>query len=306
MSLLKMAICNKCSLLSLSNRKNTFYMPTSASEKISAKNLANNLLTAPINENDLNKINNEINKEAAAFISLPPSIQNALKQNNRIVFIANNPTVSTDQLAQLLRPDDVLVLFNHFIHADFFANHPLASTLPKLLFFRQIGDSKLHFGLPPRSNNVAVMKRMAKAAPLGILLSNQPYQFPTPSDDPSPDDDPITDERTLTIPPAVQVLLQDERYHSVLSECHPVVEDYPYFSDIHSSAPSSGFLMYRLLLAAREHVQLMQEAPLPLQLLMIGFNDNDKVSHFWHGHNWAFERREMSAPPAEVEIIRQY
>jgi len=41
-----------------------------------------------------------------------------------------------------------------------------------LLFFRQIGDSKLHFGLPPRSNNVSVMKRMAKSAPIGILLSN--------------------------------------------------------------------------------------------------------------------------------------
>ena len=118
-------------------------------------------------------MSNKISKEEAAFASLPLNIQNALEQKNRIVFIANNPSISTTQLEQLLESDDVLVLFNHFIHADFFANHPLISKLPKLLFFRQIGDSKLHFGLPPRSNNVAVMKRMAKAAPLGILLSNQ-------------------------------------------------------------------------------------------------------------------------------------
>ena len=40
--------------------------------------------------------------------------------------------------------------------------------------------------------------------------------------------------------------------------------------------------------------------------LMLGFNDNDKTAHFWQGHNWEFERQEMSAPPPEVEIIRQY
>jgi hypothetical protein len=39
---------------------------------------------------------------------------------------------------------------------------------------------------------------------------------------------------------------------------------------------------------------------------MIGFNDNDKTAHFWQGHNWEFERHEMSSPPPEVEIIRQY
>ncbi|KAA0914483.1 hypothetical protein [Psychrobacter sp. ANT_WB68] len=273
-------------------------MQTSVSEKI----FANILLSSPSYADNSIKIS----KEAASFAALPLSIQNALKQNKRIVFIANNPSIGIDMLEHLLRPDDVLVLFNHFIYAEFFANHPLASTLPKLLFFRQIGDSKLHFGLPPRSNNVSVMKRMAEAAPLGILLSNQPYQFPLPSEDPSPDDDPIDDNRTIIISPIVQELLQDEAHHSVLSERHLVVADYPYFTDIHSSAPSSGFLLYRLVLAAREHVQLMQKAALPLQLLMIGFNDNDKTAHFWQGHNWEFERREMSSPPLEVEIIRQY
>ncbi|MGP9688051.1 hypothetical protein ACT3TH_02705 [Psychrobacter sp. AOP22-C1-C5] len=256
--------------------------------------------------NDNNADINKVSKEAAAFNNLPANIQTALKQKKRIVFIANNPSISTEQLEELLRPDDVLVLFNDFIHADFFANHTLISTLPKLLFFRQIGDSKLHFGLPPRSNNVSVMKRMAKAAPLGLLLSNRSYQFPTPEDDPSPHDDPITAERILTIPPAIESLLQSERYHSVLSEHHPVVDDYPSFKDIHSSAPSSGFLLYRLLLAARAHLQDIQKAELPLQLLMLGFNDNDKTAHFWQGHNWEFERQEMSSPPPEVEVIRQY
>ena len=245
-------------------------------------------------------------KEAAAFASLPTNIQNALAQKNRIVFIANNPSITTEQLEDLLQPDDVLILFNHFIHADFFANHELISTLPKLLFFRQIGDSNLHFGLPPRSNNVAVMKRMAKSAPLGLLLSNCSYQFPTPEDDPSPNDDPITDDRILIIPSAVKALLQSDGHHGVLSERHPVVEDYPAFQDIHSSAPSSGFLLYRLLLAARTHLQDMQQTELPLRLLMLGFNDNDKTAHFWQGHNWEFERQEMSAPPPEVEVIRQY
>lgn len=245
-------------------------------------------------------------KEAAAFASLPTNIQTALAQKNRIVFIANNPSITTEQLEDLLQPDDVLILFNHFIHADFFANHELISTLPKLLFFRQIGDSNLHFGLPPRSNNVAVMKRMAKSAPLGLLLSNCSYQFPTPEDDPSPNDDPITDDRILIIPSAVKALLQSDGHHGVLSERHPVVEDYPAFQDIHSSAPSSGFLLYRLLLAARTHLQDMQQTELPLRLLMLGFNDNDKTAHFWQGHNWEFERQEMSAPPPEVEVIRQY
>lgn len=245
-------------------------------------------------------------KEAAAFASLPTNIQNALAQKSRIVFIANNPSITTEQLEDLLQPDDVLILFNHFIHADFFANHELVSTLPKLLFFRQIGDSNLHFGLPPRSNNVAVMKRMAKSAPLGLLLSNCSYQFPTPEDDPSPNDDPITDDRILIIPSAVKALLQSDGHHGVLSERHPVVEDYPAFQDIHSSAPSSGFLLYRLLLAARTHLQDMQQTELPLRLLMLGFNDNDKTAYFWQGHNWEFERQEMSAPPPEVEVIRQY
>lgn len=245
-------------------------------------------------------------KEAAAFASLPTNIQTALAQKNRIVFIANNPSITTEQLEDLLQPDDVLILFNHFIHADFFANHELISTLPKLLFFRQIGDSNLHFGLPPRSNNVAVMKRMAKSAPLGLLLSNCSYQFPTPEDDPSPNDDPITDDRILIIPSAVKALLQSDSHHGVLSERHPVVEDYPAFQDIHSSAPSSGFLLYRLLLAARTHLQDMQQTELPLRLLMLGFNDNDKTAYFWQGHNWEFERQEMSAPPPEVEVIRQY
>lgn len=251
-------------------------------------------------------VSNTISKEEDAFTSLPFNIQNALKQKDRIVFIANNPSISTMQLEQLLQPDDMVVLFNHFIHADFFANHPLVSKLPKLLFFRQIGDSKLHFGLPPRSNNVSVMKRMAKAAPLGILLSNQPYQFPLPSEDPNPEDDTVTSDRILVIPPVVQELLQNDSYHRVLSERHSVVADYPYFDDIHSSAPSSGFLLYRLLLAARKHLQLVQGSDLPLRLLMVGFNDNNKTAHFWHGHNWEFERREMSAPPPEVEVIRQY
>ncbi|KRG36738.1 hypothetical protein ACS8FA_04490 [Psychrobacter sp. 1Y1] len=249
-------------------------------------------------------ISNDISTARSAFLTLPVVIQTALEQAKRVVLIANNPAVTTVQLEMLIQPDDVLVLFNHFIHADFFANHQLASSLPKLLFFRQIGDSKLHFGLPPRSNHISVMEQMSETAPLGVLTSNQPYQFPTLADDPSPNDDPITTHRILDIPSNMQKLWSSPTYHSVLSERHEVVADYPYFTDIHSSAPSSGFLLYRLMLAARAYLYSIRKTKLPLEVAMIGFNDNDKTAHFWHGHNWDFERQEMSRPPTEVTIHR--
>ena len=245
-----------------------------------------------------------ISTATSAFLMLPAVIQTALEQAKRIVLIANNPSVTTTQLEILLQHDDVLVLFNHFIHADFFAGHQLASLLPKLLFFRQIGDSKLHFGLPPRSNHISTIEQMAETAPLGILTSNQPYQFPTLADDPSLNDDPITAQRILDIPSSIRKLLSSLIYHSVLSERHEVIADYPYFNDIHSSAPSSGFLLYRLMLAARAYLHSIQKTELPLEIVMIGFNDNDKTAHFWHGHNWDFERQEMSQPPTGVTIHR--
>ena len=247
---------------------------------------------------------NDISTAQSAFLTLPVVIQTALEQAKRIVLIANNPAVTMTQLEMLLQPDDVLVLFNHFIHADFFASHQLASSLPKLLFFRQIGDSKLHFGLPPRSNHISIIEQMAETAPLGILTSNQPYQFPSKTDDPSPNDDPITAQRILNIPSNMQKLLSSTTYHSVLSEHHKVVADYPYFTDIHSSAPSSGFLLYRLMLATRAYLHHIQKTKLPLEIVMIGFNDNDKTTHFWHGHNWNFERQEMSRPPTGVTIYQ--
>ena len=247
---------------------------------------------------------NDISTAQSAFLTLPVVIQTALEQAKRIVLIANNPAVTMTQLEMLLQPDDVLVLFNHFIHADFFASHQLASLLPKLLFFRQIGDSKLHFGLPPRSNHILIIEQMAETAPLGILTSNQPYQFPSITDDPSPNDDPITAQRILNIPSNMQKLLSSTTYHSVLSEHHKVVADYPYFTDIHSSAPSSGFLLYRLMLATRAYLHHIQKTKLPLEIVMIGFNDNDKTTHFWHGHNWNFERQEMSRPPTGVTIYQ--
>ena len=254
---------------------------------------------------DKNKyISSTTDKVKEAFLTLPVVIQTALEQSKRVVVIANNPAITTAQLERLLQPDDVLVLFNHFIHADFFANHQAISLLPKLLFFRQIGDSKLHFGLPPRSNNLSMMEQMAKTAPLGILTSNQSYPFPSLTDDPNPDDDPVVTHRVLNVPLPMQELLMSPTYCSVLSERHAVVADYPYFVDIHSSAPSSGFLLYRLMLAAREYVHHTQKTELPLELLLIGFNNNDKTAHFWHGHNWAFERQEMSALPPRVSIHR--
>ncbi|GAF52367.1 hypothetical protein [Psychrobacter sp. JCM 18900] len=77
----------------------------------------------------------DISTAQSAFLTLPVVIQPALEQAKRVVLIANNPAVTTTQLEMLIQPDDVLVLFNHFIHDDFFASHQLASSLPKLLFF---------------------------------------------------------------------------------------------------------------------------------------------------------------------------
>ncbi len=245
-------------------------------------------------------------ESAIAFATLPLVIQDQLLQSKRIVLIANNPSIDITSLEAVLQQTDMLVLFNDFIYADFFANHSLLQKLPKLLFFRQIGDSLLHFGMPPRSNNLMAIAEMAKHAPLGLLFSNVNYQFPAPADDPRPNDDPITANRILDIPKSLNELLQSEAHCRVLSERHSVVADYPYFADIHSSAPTSGFLLYRLLLAARMQAQLLQPEAAPLEILMLGFNDEDKTAHFWEGHNWAFERQELATAPTGVEIIRQY
>ena len=252
-------------------------------------------------------ISSDFNIESAlAFASLPSVIQEQLLQSSRVVLIANNPSIDRAVLEEVLQPTDMLVLFNDFIHADHFANHTLLKKLPKLLFFRQIGDSKLHFGMPPRSNKLTAINEMAKHAPLGLLFSNIDYQYPAPGDDPKPDDDPITADRILEVPEALNSLLQSSAHCRVLSEQHSVVADYPYFADIHSSAPTSGFLLYRLLLAARGHVQQQQADAAPLEILMLGFNDDDKTAYFWEGHNWAFERQELATPPNHVNIIRQY
>jgi len=234
----------------------------------------------------------------AAFDSLPTVTQEELPNARRIVMIANNPSISTADLSDFLRADDVLVLFNHFIHADFFSRDPIASKLPKLLFFRQIGDSVLHFGLPPRANNVPQMVEMVARAPLGMLFGNAAYHYPTPSDDPSPQDDPVTNERVLHIEAALQARFADPRYSRRLSEHHPVVADYPYFTEIHSSAASSGFLLYRLLLALRTY-----QRETPLELTLLGFNHDAKTPHFWQGHNWQFEREEMGRAPAGVRVV---
>lgn len=58
------------------------------------------------------------------------------------------------------------------------------------------------------------------------------------------------------------------------------------------------------MLVARAYLQHIQNTKLPLEIVMIGFNDNDKTAHFWHGHNWDFERQEMSRPLIGVTIHR--
>ena len=233
-----------------------------------------------------------------AFDSLPTVIQQTLPHVRRVVLIANNPSITQAYLSRFLRPDDMLVLFNHFIHADFFSQHPAACHLPKLLFFRKIGDAPLHFGLPPRANNLPQIATMAATAPLGILFGNAVYAYPSMRDDPSPDDDPVTETRVLMVDTALQARFNDREHSRSLSEHHPVVADYPYFHDIHSSAASSGFLLYRLLLAVREY-----ERDTPLALALLGFNHDDNTPHFWQGHNWQFEREEMGRAPEGVNVV---
>lgn len=241
---------------------------------------------------------------AEAFFSLPATIQEALFTQKRIICIANNPSITTQTLDALLKPSDLLVLFNHFVHADYFSQHPVAKSLPKLIFFRQIGDSKLHFGMPPRRNHLPMLEVMNDSAPLALLFANIPYQFPTPSDDPRAKDDPITPTRRLQISQTLKAKIRCQHQSGVLPESHSVVGDYPSFDHIHSSAPTSGFLLYRLLLAARDYIQEQNQSP--PTLIMLGFNDEDKTGYFWEGHNWAFERQELAEPPVGVEVITQY
>jgi len=241
-----------------------------------------------------------------AFLSLPLVTQTALLKQQRIVCIANNPSISTTTLDRLLKPTDIVVLFNHFIHPDFFTDHDCAKLLPKLLFFRQIGSSNLHFGMPPRSNHVHYIETMQSQAPVGMMFANIPYQFPTPNDDPRPSDDPIIKFRQLSVPAAMKAAIMSQNHCRVLPETHAVVSDYPIFSHIHSSAPTSGFLLYRLLLAARYHVKQEKKAADLMTMIMLGFNDEDKTGYFWEGHNWQFERFELANPPTGVERINQY
>lgn len=237
-----------------------------------------------------------------SYLTLPRHIREALLNNSRVIFIANNPSITTSDLDQTLRKGDIVVLFNHFIQAEYFAHSPLATQLIKLLFFRQIGDSRLHFGLPPRHNNVSVIEQMLKDNKLGLLFGNDGYHFPTLADDPSPDDDPIDDTVTLDLSNSLSEAIKNADYTSILSDTHPVVADYPIYEDIHSSAPSSGFLMYRLMLAIKTY--LHQQHGHQLQLALLGFNDDKKTDYFWHGHNWAFERQEMTDLPEGVTRIK--
>lgn len=242
---------------------------------------------------------------AEAFFSLPLVIQNALFDQQRIVFIANNPSITTATLENFLKPTDILVLFNHFIHAEFFASHPVARALPKLLFFRQIGDSNLHFGMPPRDNHVDQIAAMQSASTVGMMFANIAYQFPAPSDE-FRIEDGLSDSPLSTLPASVKAAIDNPKQCRILPETHPVVSDYPIFSHIHSSAPTSGFLLYRLLIAARYYVKQEKKSSDIMTMIMLGFNDEDKTGHFWEGHNWKFERFELANPPLGVERISQY
>ena len=237
-----------------------------------------------------------------AYLTLPQHIRKALLDNCRVVFIANNPSISTSDLDQTLQKGDIVVLFNHFIQAEYFAHSPLAAKLIKLLFFRQIGDSRLHFGLPPRHNNLSVIEQMIRDNKIGLLFGNNGYHFPTLADDPSPDDDPIDETVTLDLSNSLTEAIKSAYYTNILSDNHPVVADYPIYDHIHSSAPSSEFLMYRLILAIKTY--LHQQHGHQLQLALLGFNDDKKTDYFWHGHNWAFERQEMTDLPEGVIRIK--
>ena len=237
-----------------------------------------------------------------AYLTLPRHIREALLDNSRVIFVANNPSISTSDLDQTLQKGDIVVLFNHFIQAEYFAHSPLAAQLTKLLFFRQIGDSRIHFGLPPRHNNITIIEQMLKDNKVGFLFGNDRYHFPTLADDPSPDDDPIDDTVTLELSDSLSAAIENAHYSSILPDTHLVVTDYPIYEHIHSSAPSSGFLIYRLMLAIKTY--LLQYHGHQLQLALLGFNDDEKTDYFWSGHNWVFERQETANPPEGVTLIK--
>ena len=315
--------CNQ-DFAELNNINPTTQLASSATPKSKLGICDNNIGDdSDINEKVKNTVNDEADKnfrdiEAASysqdpiqlatqgalvFAAMPTTIQQQLRQCSRVVLLANNPSISLETLSSLLKPSDMLVLFNHFIHSDYLANNPNAAKLAKLIFFRQIGDSQLHFGLPPRHNNVPAIEQMIEQAPVGFLFSNIRYQFPSLADDPSPDDDPIDDSVQLTVSDKLQQKLTDQNFSQVISENHEVIADYPHFEAIHSSAPSSGFFMYRMMRAIRAYLATSFEHN--LDIVMIGFNHDTKTNHFWHGHNWDFEREELAITPSGITVIKQ-
>jgi len=71
-----------------------------------------------------------------AYESLPATIQKALLSQNRLVIIANNPSITIETLEQTLQPTDILVLFNDFIHADFFCYSYTCQNLTQTVIFQ--------------------------------------------------------------------------------------------------------------------------------------------------------------------------
>lgn len=244
-----------------------------------------------------------------AYHALPPIIQTQLSTRQRVILIANNPSIRTEVMDEILQPSDLVVLFNNPFHTEYFATAPLASTLPKMLFFRQVGDSVLHFGLPPKPNKALDIAKMADTAPLGFLFANIAYQYPTRDDDLYPDPIHLCQADSQTLPALLKERFVDEYYTRIIPEQHDVVADYPYFSDIHSSASSSGFFIYRLMLAVQHHLNLLASTPSQktvFEIIMLGFNHDQQTPYFWHGHNWQFERQELATPKAGVKVITQY
>lgn len=274
------------------------------SDSVTTDNAVPLTQSKPVQTSALGGVDNLIASGALAFAAMPTIIQTALLRCQRVVLIANNPSISKDTLDSLLQPSDLPVLFNRFIHADYFATSATARPLPKLLFFRQIGDSKLHFGLPPRHNNLPAIEQMVNGAPIGFLFSNISYQFPSLQDDPSPDDDPIDDSVQLAIKAPLDAMLTDKMFSRTINEDHQVVADYPHFEDVHSSAPSSGFFIYRVMRAIRHYLAASYDCN--LDIIMVGFNHDSKTDYFWHGHNWTFEREELATSLPGVTVIRQF
>lgn len=215
--------------------------------------------------------------EFCPLLAIPKTIRHQLGSSiKRVVLIANNPAISIHLIHRVIKGQDLLVFFNNTQHLPLFAKLPN----PHLYFFRSIFNNGLHWGLPPHPNNIPALEKLARNQQLAVAYSSYPPNI-------------------KEFPQNLKAVFVNPDRTSLILEKNPAWFDYVYKKEIAYSAPSSGFMLYRLFLQIRQTACLMENS---FQIVLLGYNDS-AGSTFWEGHNWEFERIEIQNSPRYVKII---